>query len=444
MAELTIADQQHVFSLINGKKPKVALLHFSAPPVISGVDVMIRDQARMFRQFGYKIEIIAGTGRQFRHDIPVHIIKSIGPRHPKVVAIREELEKGIISKSFYQLEQHLYKTIKAYLCNHGIQVCILHNVMIRHYNMPLTSALNRLTHDLPQIRFIAWVHDTLFSDNPYLFIGQPTIKSFPWTLLTTPLDAVTYVCVNEYCKNNLLAVFSGKAPKSLVVIHNAIDVPKFLGLTPVMRQFYADIDGLGSDLIGLVPVRAVPRKNLELSLAIAAELVLKGVNFKLLMTANVDYKRPEYLLYYNKLKDTVKTFNLEKHVYFMEEHFQKYKTDGAAPLIPMSDAYRISDFLLMTSAMDGFGLPLLEAGVHHVPIFASDIAPYREIGTTNINYFSLMRSPKEIARFILDRMARMPQAYFYRKVIRFYSLYAAFQKHILPLVNSLVRQGMET
>lgn len=422
--------------LVNGRKPKIAIIHYSAPPTISGVDVVIRDQARMFRSFGYKVDIIAGLGRQFRKDIPVRIIQRINPRHPKVQAVRANLEKGIVTTSFYQLERSLYTTVRHYIMEQGIDVCIVHNLMIRHYNLPLTSALLSLAHDMPRVRFIAWVHDTLFSDQPAFAMDNQAISAYPWTLLTQPDTAITYVCINEYCKKNLLRMFDGKAPQSIHVITNAIDIPKFLGLSPMMRRFYDAIDGLGSDLIALVPVRAVPRKNLELAIAIAREMVLKGVNMRLLLTANVDYKRPEYMAYYQELKELVGDFHLEKHVIFMEEHFRAY-TAEFVPTIPMSEAYRISDFLLLTCVADGFGLPLLEAGLNRVPIFVGDISPYREIGTTNINYFPLTQTPKTITRFILSRLARMPQAYFYRKVIKQFSLRKVFAEKVIPLIESI-------
>ena len=311
--------------------------------------------------------------------------------------------------------------------------------------MPLTSALTRLIHDLPEVKFVTWVHDTLFSDNTDCLLEKPFVKKFPWTLLTTPVKGLTYICVNRFCEKNLLRVFSGKIPDSLFVINNAIDIPKFLGLSPLMRQFYTDIDGLGSDLIALIPVRAVPRKNLELAFAIAAEMINQKVNFKLLLTGNVDYKRPEYLSYYHKLQDLVKSLGIEKHVYFMEDYFKKYAGKDNLIPIPIAEAYRIADFLLLTSAFDGFGLPLLEAGVTRVPIFASDIVSYREIGTTNINYFSLTEKPEVIARFILDRLKKMPQAYFYRKVINHYSLYNVFKTQIIPLIEELtpIKSGLD-
>ena len=206
-----------------------------------------------------------------------------------------------------------------------------------------------------------------------------------------------------------------------------------------MRAFYDFIDGRQSDLIACIPVRAVPRKNLELAIAITKEILKKGINFKLILTANVDYKRPENLQYYYKLKELVKENNLEKNIFFLEEYFQHYFTQvqpkKPIPSIPIPEVYIISDFLLMTSVIEEFGLPLLEAGLMRCPIFASDIPVFREIGTTNINYFSLKDQPAKIADFILTKMKFMPQAYFYRKVINQYSLHLEFKNLIIPLIE---------
>jgi len=88
------------------------------------------------------------------------------------------------------------------------------------------------------------------------------------------------------------------------------------------------------------------------------------------------------------------------------------------PVIPIPELFLISDFLLFTSRVEGFGLPLLEAGLMRCPIFTVDIPPLREIGSTNINYFTLDTKPEQIADFILENIKKMPQAYFYRKIIK--------------------------
>jgi len=421
--------------LTNGKKPKIALFHYSGPPVISGVDFVIRDQARLFRLFNYKVEIVAGMAKQFRKDIPIHIIRRMSPNNKFVLKVRQELEKGYIPPLFYKLEKSLYESLKNYLITNNITICIIHNIMTRHYNLPLTAAFVRLIKEFPQIKFIAWVHDTIFSDLSYGKFDSNIIKTYPWSILTTPLDSLYYVCVSEFLKKNLLDTLARKWIKHLSVIPNGIDVAKFLGLSPQMRLFYQTIDGPKSDLIACIPVRAVPRKRLELGLYVTKTMVDRGINFKLILTANIDYKRPENHAYFMHLKDLVEELKLENHVHFLEDFIEKINlAKKTSTPISVNEVYLISDLLLFTSSLEGFGLPLLEAGLLHTPIFASDIPPFREIGTTNINYFPLDATAEKITDMILDRMKKMPQAYFYRKVIKKYSLQAIFQNQIIPLL----------
>jgi len=423
----------------HNKKQKIVLMHFSGPPMISGVDILIKDQARLFRHFGYKVDIIAGIARQFRKDIPVHIIRRINPKHPLVFRVRQELEKGIVSPVFKKLETSLYKSVKKYLWENHIGIVILHNVMTRHYNLALTSALAELIQDLPQIKFYAWVHNISCFDDPYFGLNPKLKKIHPWKVLLTRQSNLTYLCISNYLKKNLLGSFGQDGIKKIYIIPNLHDIPKFLGLTPAMRAFYDLIDGRQSDLIACLPVRAVPRKNLELAVEIAREIVARGIKFKLILTANIDYKRVENLQYYNKIKNMVATYKLTGNIFFLEEYFQKYFTTvqpkKPKPGIPIPEVYLISDFLLMTSVIEEFGLPILEAGLMRCPIFASDIPVFREIGTTNINYFSLSERPGKIAEFILAKMKSMPQAYFYRKVINKYSLHGMFRDAIIPLIE---------
>lgn len=423
----------------NNKKPKIALLHYSGPPEISGVDLLMKDQARLFRFYNYPVEIIAGKPKAFRKDIPVVAIRRMYPTHPLVLKVRKELEQGIVSDTFYQLKRSLYQTLKKHISLHGLRVVIIHNIMTRHYNLPLTAALAELVADMPQVKFCAWVHNINCFDDPYLGLKKELAAIYPWNLLVTPIPNLTYLCISDYVKKNLLKAFGSQNLDQVLVFHNLHDIPKFLGLSPIMRKFYEDIDGLGSDLIACIPVRAVPRKNLELAIAVARAMVDRGVNFKLLLTANVDYKRVENQCYYEKLKAMVKDLKLEGHVFFLAEYFASHQKDGRLiQPIPIPELYLISDLLLMTSAIEEFGLPLLEAGLMRAPIFASDIPAFREIGTTNINYFSLKDNPEKIADFILNKMKSMPQAYFYRKVIKQFSLHTIFRTTMVPLVDRLI------
>ncbi|UHD14507.1 glycosyltransferase family 4 protein [Thiocapsa bogorovii] len=53
------------------------------------------------------------------------------------------------------------------------------------------------------------------------------------------------------------------------------------------------------------------------------------------------------------------------------------------------DAFRRADCLVCPSRAEGFGLPIVEGLVHGLPILASDIAVFREIGGNACKYFPL-------------------------------------------------------
>jgi glycosyltransferase involved in cell wall biosynthesis len=417
-------------------KPKIAILHYSGPPKISGVDNIVRDQARLFRLYGYKVEIVVGYGKQFRKDIPVRIISKMSPRHPKVLDVMKELEKKQVSLDFKKLEQSLFSSIKKYLVKNEIKVCILHNLFTRPYNLALTSALTMLVKEMPDIRFFTWVHDVVFYDEPETPLKREICKKYPWNLFVNPVSGLTYICVSNFLKDNLLKAFDGLGLNQIAVIYNGQDIEKFLGLSPIMRCLYKDIHKTKSDLIACIPVRAIPRKNLQFAIKIAQSMIKKGVNFKLLLTANVDYKRKKNLEYYEYLKNQVNKLGLSDNVFFLEEYFNKFSNEKKpAPPIPIPELFLISDFLLFTSNVEGFGLPLLEAGLMKCPIFATEIPPLKEIGSTNIHYFKTAESPDKVADFILESIKKMPQLYFYRKVIKNFCLHTIFKKQILPLVD---------
>lgn len=257
----------------NHLNPKIAIFHYSGPPKTSGVDNIVRDQARLFRFYKYKVEIVAGIAKQFRKDIPIRIIRRISPRHPRTLLITKELENGILSSKFKKLEANLYNSIKNYLLKNKTGVCILHNIFTRSYNLALTAAFARLIDDLPQIKFIAWVHDVVYYQEPGTRLSRELANKYPWSLLVRPLNRLTYVCVSNFLKNNLSTSFEGEKPNKITVIPNGYDVEKFLGLSPAMRSLYKDIHGSYSDLIACVPVRAIPRKNLELALHITRAII---------------------------------------------------------------------------------------------------------------------------------------------------------------------------
>ncbi|MFZ0558217.1 MAG: glycosyltransferase family 1 protein [Methylovirgula sp.] len=70
----------------------------------------------------------------------------------------------------------------------------------------------------------------------------------------------------------------------------------------------------------------------------------------------------------------------------------------------LGHAYRHATSLVYPSFAEGFGLPLVEAGRYGLPVIASDISVFREIGGEAITYFELLDADSLAAR-IADALA---------------------------------------
>jgi glycosyltransferase involved in cell wall biosynthesis len=87
----------------------------------------------------------------------------------------------------------------------------------------------------------------------------------------------------------------------------------------------------------------------------------------------------------------------------------------------------MADALLFPSRQEGFGIPMLEAGLARLPIFCADIPPFRVTGEKTAHFFALDEAPAAIARRITavlreDRALTMRQRvaghYIWQSVLR--------------------------
>jgi glycosyltransferase involved in cell wall biosynthesis len=62
--------------------------------------------------------------------------------------------------------------------------------------------------------------------------------------------------------------------------------------------------------------------------------------------------------------------------------------------------YAAATGLIAASIAEGFGLPIVEASLHEVPVLASDIPVFREVGGDGAIYFSLNGCEELAARII--------------------------------------------
>jgi glycosyltransferase involved in cell wall biosynthesis len=115
------------------------------------------------------------------------------------------------------------------------------------------------------------------------------------------------------------------------------------------------------------------------------------------------------------------------------------RTSAGEPIpvsdVLLSDLYRLADGLLFPSRYESFGIPILEAGLAGIPIFCSDIAPFREsVGDTAVR-FHPEAPPEEVAARIIAALRDDRRIALRRRVRLDYTWDAIYRRSISPLLQ---------
>ncbi len=412
--------------MISGKT--VAILHYSYPPVIGGVEFIIKGHAEILAKNGCRIKIITAKGETRHKSIQIDLISEIGSGWPENKVVAEELKQGIVSERFQRLRRIVYPKIKHSL--EEVNICLIHNVMTMHFNLALTSVLDEIIDELHhKIRFYLWCHDATLM-NPDYDVGDP--DQYPWSLLRKFNQNATYIAISQWRKKQLSELFD--VSENLIrVIPNGIDIKSFLRISDPVWKMACDKRIFDDDLVMLFPSRIVKRKNYELAIKITKELAASGKKCKLLITAPSDPHNPTSKKYYRYLHDLVEKMELKDNVLFISDLRNRYGLEiGYREL---QDLYRISDLLLITSSQEGFGIPLLEAAAMKLPIVCSDIPPLSEIAKDKALLFKLDDEPSHIARQIIESLNTQPTYLMFRRAVSKFSWEAIYQNYLKGLLS---------
>jgi len=200
---------------------KVDLLHYSAPPIVGGVESVISHHAGLMSKAGHRVRILAGAGMQTDPRIPFIQIPLLDSRNPEILSIKAELDKGSLppelAEIVHRLSQCLEETITDTDC------LIAHNVCSLHKNLALTAALWQLANQPSPPRLILWHHDLAWTTPRYSAELHP---GYPWDLLRTDWPGAVQVVVSELRRGEL-AELLGVPNRRITVIPNAVDTREF-------------------------------------------------------------------------------------------------------------------------------------------------------------------------------------------------------------------------
>jgi glycosyltransferase involved in cell wall biosynthesis len=184
----------------------------------------------------------------------------------------------------------------------------------------------------------------------------------------------------------------------------------------------------------LLPARITKRKNIEYAIRVTRCLRDLGLLPRLLVTGPPGPHNVRSVDYVDELQAERTRLDVQREVTFLYEERRADGRPWKATDPMMDDLYQLADLLIFPSAQEGFGIPLLEAGLVRLPVFCSDIPSFREIAGDTVHTFALDAPPENTAARIIrfletDRSTRLRH-----EVLARFSWERVFAERIAPLL----------
>lgn len=232
------------------------------------------------------------------------------------------------------------------------------------------------------------VYDLLPIQNPEWWPEEVQPEFFHW-ITEIAKNADRLICISEAVANDL-AMQLAKHPPDRVLAG------------PIIGSFH-----LGADVLNSLPSRGVP-DNAQMLL----ERMQRALSFLMVSTIEPRKGHAQTLAAFEQLWAQGHDINLVivgKRGWKVDELVQKLSTHPESGhrlhwLAGVSDEfleqiYAASDCLLSASLGEGFGLPLIEAAQHGLPILARDLPVMREVAGEHAFYFSGLQ-PQDLAQAV--------------------------------------------
>ena len=413
------------------EKPTTAILHYTAPPVVGGVEAVMQAHTRVFVEENYPVAVIAGRGEPDGLPAGVELIAlpEIDSQHPEIVDLTATLEAGEVPAGFGAMVKRVEDALAPILSQ--FDNLIVHNVLTKHFNLPLTAALFNLLDEGVIPHCIGWCHDFSWTSASSRGKLRP---GYPWDLLRSYRPDVTYVVVSKR-RQIALAGLMGCRRDAIKVVYNGVDPKVLLGLTD---EGVALIDRLGlmeSDLVLLMPVRVTEAKNIEYALRVVVALKEVNPRVKLVLTGPPDPHDAASMGYFRSLQTLRSELDVEQEMRFVFESGPEGEENYTIGGDVVGDLFRICDLVLMPSHREGFGMPVLEAGLAGVPVVCTDVPAADEIASPDVTRFDADEDPSHVAGEILALLEDDPVYRLRRRVRQRYTWRTILRRQIRPLLE---------
>jgi glycosyltransferase involved in cell wall biosynthesis len=135
------------------------------------------------------------------------------------------------------------------------------------------------------------------------------------------------------------------------------------------------------------------------------------------------------------LRDLRQNLSLKNEVHFVFESGPEKDTPYFIDNQIVGELFRVADLMLMPSHQEGFGMPVLEAGLVGIPVVSTDVPAAEEIGKRDFLSFNSEDSPEEVATLIMNWIEVSFRYRLRRRVRQQYTWESIYRQRIQPLLN---------
>ncbi len=415
----------------------IGIIHYAAPPVVGGVELTIFHHARTLTALEHQVTILAGQGDSVLPQVAYREEPLVGSRSEAILEVSRVLAKGQIPTNFESLVAQTRAALLAHLGD--CAVIIGHNLFTLHKNLVLTTAVYQLTQAGQGPPWVAWHHDFAWLRPQY----QPELHpGEPWTLLRHPWPGIRHVTVSEAQRSDLARLYEIPLDH-ITVVSPGVEPLEFYRCHSKVARLINEWDLLAADCVFLLPARITRRKNIELGLHwLAAVRQQSGWDARLIITGPPGPHNPTNVAYLNHLLTLRHDLQLNNAAHFVYEAHQG--ADTHTPLLltdeELANFYQIADAMFFPSRQEGFGIPILEAGLARLPIFATDLPPFRESAGQWAHLFSADTPPPEIASTIIKTLQADRAFQLRRRVLNHFTWSGVVQTKIIPLLTAVITE----
>jgi glycosyltransferase involved in cell wall biosynthesis len=376
----------------SGDRGRIAILHYTAPPEIGGVESLVAAQCRVLAEQLYPVLVVTATGGMSSVDsvqLPL-----LHPAHADVLAARNALRRPLPPRE-HPLVRELYGQLAQTLA--GCEQCWVHNAFTMYLHPFLTVAVHLLARELPDIHWVAWCEDVSLASRYWPEMSEREHSE------VRPGRDIQLVTVSEARRQDLRRALDAPAD-SIRVISPPLDPLEWLDAGVETRMIVREAGVLDRHPVVFVPEKVLPHKNLGAAVALGARLRERGLRPLIMISGasspHDDRASTETLA---GIEAALSRKDLGDEVIVLSR-----SCGTSLSRRTVRELMLLSDVVFLPSEEEGFGMPILEAQALRVPVLCSNIPAFREAGGVAARYFSLDVPIEHIAAIVMEMCLAQP------------------------------------